>query len=123
MKYVDEYRDPQLAASLVAKIRSVSTRRWTLMEVCGGQTHGLLRHGIDEAHDAPPTKEGVGVVRGRRGAVGVVASGRGLGFGWGAGGLRIYRAGTGLGVRDAGVGDGAGARGCAVARVGGAAGP
>jgi hydrogenase expression/formation protein HypD len=49
MKYVDEYRDPQLAASLVAKIRSVATRRWTLMEVCGGQTHGLLRHGIDEA--------------------------------------------------------------------------
>jgi hydrogenase expression/formation protein HypD len=49
MKFVDEYRDPQMAASLVAKIRSIATKRWTLMEVCGGQTHGLLRHGIDEA--------------------------------------------------------------------------
>jgi hydrogenase expression/formation protein HypD len=49
MKYVDEYRDPQLSASLVARIKAIATRRWTLMEVCGGQTHGLLRHGIDEA--------------------------------------------------------------------------
>ncbi len=49
MKYIDEYRDPQLAAYWVDKIRSIATKRWTIMEVCGGQTHGLLRYGIDEA--------------------------------------------------------------------------
>lgn len=49
MKYIDEYRDPLLSANLVARIQAIATRRWTLMEVCGGQTHGLLRHGIDEA--------------------------------------------------------------------------
>lgn len=46
MKYLDEYRDPTAAQILLDKIRRVSTRCWTLMEVCGGQTHGLLRHGI-----------------------------------------------------------------------------
>jgi hydrogenase expression/formation protein HypD len=49
MKYVDEYRDAELAERLLVRIRSTATRRWTLMEVCGGQTHGLLRHGIDDA--------------------------------------------------------------------------
>ena len=48
MKYVDEYRDSTAARRLVDKIGETATRRWTLMEVCGGQTHGLLRHGIDE---------------------------------------------------------------------------
>ncbi|MFO0904178.1 MAG: hydrogenase formation protein HypD [Pirellulales bacterium] len=47
MKFVDEFRDPQAAQRLAARIQSVATRRWTLMEVCGGQTHSLLRHGID----------------------------------------------------------------------------
>ncbi|MBM3998297.1 MAG: hydrogenase formation protein HypD [Planctomycetes bacterium] len=47
MKYVDEYRDPHAARRLIDEIRKTATRRWTLMEVCGGQTHGLLRHGID----------------------------------------------------------------------------
>lgn len=46
MKYLDEYRDPRAAQLLLDEIRRVSTRSWTLMEVCGGQTHGLLRHGI-----------------------------------------------------------------------------
>lgn len=46
MKFLDEYRDPVAAQQLVDEIRRVSTRCWTLMEVCGGQTHGLLRHGI-----------------------------------------------------------------------------
>ncbi len=46
MKHIDEYRDPQKAQRLIADIRSVLTRRWVLMEVCGGQTHSLLRHGI-----------------------------------------------------------------------------
>lgn len=47
MRFLDEFRDPDLALRLVAEIRRTATRRWTLMEVCGGQTHSLLRHGID----------------------------------------------------------------------------
>lgn len=49
MKYVDEFRDPTAVRQLVESIRRTATRRWTLMEVCGGQTHNLLRYGIDEA--------------------------------------------------------------------------
>lgn len=48
MKYLDEFRDPTLARRLVREIRRAATRRWTIMEVCGGQTHSLLRHGIEE---------------------------------------------------------------------------
>ncbi len=48
LKYVDEFRDPSLARRLVDDIRRMTTRRWVLMEVCGGQTHSLLRHGIEE---------------------------------------------------------------------------
>jgi hydrogenase expression/formation protein HypD len=48
MKYIDEYRDPSLSERIVRQIRAISTRPWVLMEVCGGQTHGLLRHGIDQ---------------------------------------------------------------------------
>jgi hydrogenase expression/formation protein HypD len=49
MRYVDEYRDAALAQRLVAEIRQTVTQSWTVMEVCGGQTHALLRHGIDAA--------------------------------------------------------------------------
>jgi hydrogenase expression/formation protein HypD len=49
VKYLSEFRDPQLAGSLVQRIRQQATRRWVVMEVCGGQTHSLLRHGITEA--------------------------------------------------------------------------
>ena len=48
MKYVDEFRDSEAARRLVEDIRRTATRQWVLMEVCGGQTHGLLRHGIEE---------------------------------------------------------------------------
>jgi len=48
MKYLDEYRDHRLAGALVADIRRRATRDWVLMEVCGGQTHTLVRYGIDE---------------------------------------------------------------------------
>jgi hydrogenase expression/formation protein HypD len=48
MKYIDEYRDPALAAALVDRIRATVTRPWVLMEICGGQTHTLMRYGIDE---------------------------------------------------------------------------
>lgn len=46
MKYVDEYRDPDQARRLLQQIRGTVTRPWVLMEVCGGQTHSLLRYGI-----------------------------------------------------------------------------
>jgi hydrogenase expression/formation protein HypD len=48
MKYIDEYRDPRIAQSLVEKIQGRATHRWVLMEICGGQTHTLMRYGIDE---------------------------------------------------------------------------
>jgi hydrogenase expression/formation protein HypD len=48
MKFRDEYRDPQAARSMAAAIARTATRPWTLMEVCGGQTHAIVRYGIDE---------------------------------------------------------------------------
>jgi hydrogenase expression/formation protein HypD len=48
MKYIDEYRDPQLARNLLDEIRRKTTRHWTIMEICGGQTHSILRNGIDQ---------------------------------------------------------------------------
>jgi hydrogenase expression/formation protein HypD len=47
VKYVDEYRDEAAAKRLSTRIREVVTRPWTLMEICGGQTHTILRAGID----------------------------------------------------------------------------
>lgn len=48
MKYVDEYRDGDLARRYVDAIRAEVTRPWVLMEVCGGQTHAIVRFGIDQ---------------------------------------------------------------------------
>src|SRR5947209_79650 len=48
MKYVDEYRDGAAAARLAEAIRRTVTRPWTIMEVCGGQTHTIVKYGIDE---------------------------------------------------------------------------
>jgi hydrogenase expression/formation protein HypD len=48
MKYVDEYRDARLARGLVAELARKVTRPWVLMEICGGQTHTLMRYGIDD---------------------------------------------------------------------------
>ena len=48
MRYVDEYRDGETARRYAAAIRATVTRPWTLMEVCGGQTHAIVRFGIDE---------------------------------------------------------------------------
>ncbi|MEI7824067.1 MAG: hydrogenase formation protein HypD [Chlorobiaceae bacterium] len=48
MKYIDEYRDPQLARKLLDEIRRTATRHWTIMEICGGQTHSIMRNGIDQ---------------------------------------------------------------------------
>ena len=48
MKYLDEFNDPELAAALLDEIADVTTRPWTIMEVCGGQTHSIIRNGIDQ---------------------------------------------------------------------------
>jgi hydrogenase expression/formation protein HypD len=48
MKYVDEYRDPAQVKSFLDEIGKVVTRPWTLMEICGGQTHAFLHHGLDD---------------------------------------------------------------------------
>ncbi len=47
MKYLDEYRDGELAAKIVGEIKRIQTRPWVIMEVCGGQTHSIVKHGID----------------------------------------------------------------------------
>ncbi len=48
MKYLDEYRDERIAHALVAELARQSTRAWVLMEICGGQTHTIMRYGLDE---------------------------------------------------------------------------
>jgi len=48
MKYLDEFSDPDLAKKLVDQIHEVTTQPWAMMEVCGGQTHSIIRHGIDQ---------------------------------------------------------------------------
>jgi hydrogenase expression/formation protein HypD len=48
MKYVTEYRDAALVKGVIEEIRRTVTRPWTLMEICGGQTHAIVRHGIDQ---------------------------------------------------------------------------
>lgn len=55
MKYVDEYRDAAVAASLAERIARIVTRPWVIMEVCGGQTHSIVRYGIDRM--LPPQLE------------------------------------------------------------------
>ncbi|WP_031433576.1 hydrogenase formation protein HypD [Methylomarinum vadi] len=48
MKFVDEYRDPRTARKLVDAIRAATRRPWNIMEVCGGQTHSIIKHGLDQ---------------------------------------------------------------------------
>ncbi|MGD9546537.1 MAG: hydrogenase formation protein HypD [Candidatus Krumholzibacteriia bacterium] len=48
MKYLSEFRDPALARSLLDRIARMVTRPWTIMEICGGQTHAIMRHGLDQ---------------------------------------------------------------------------
>ncbi len=48
MKYVDEFRDPDLARATLAEISRTVTRPWVLMEICGGQTHSIMRYGLDQ---------------------------------------------------------------------------
>ena len=51
MKYLDEYRDGAIVRGLADRIRALATRRWVLMEVCGGQTHTIVKQGLDELLD------------------------------------------------------------------------
>src|SRR5215469_455110 len=48
MKYLDEYRDAGLARKFAGEIHRITTRPWRIMEVCGGQTHAIVKFGIDE---------------------------------------------------------------------------
>ena len=48
MKYLDEYRDAELVKKGLDEIRRAVTREWSIMEICGGQTHSIMRHGLDE---------------------------------------------------------------------------
>ncbi len=48
MKYLDEYRDGELAQQLAREIHRLTTKPWSIMEVCGGQTHAIVKFGIDE---------------------------------------------------------------------------
>jgi len=48
VKFLDEFRDPALARTLLDAIARTVTRPWTIMEICGGQTHSIMRHGLDQ---------------------------------------------------------------------------
>ena len=48
MKYLDEYRDGERAQQFAREIHRLTTRPWNIMEVCGGQTHAIVKFGIDE---------------------------------------------------------------------------
>ena len=48
MKYLDEYRDAEAARRYAREIARVTTRPWSIMEVCGGQTHSILKFGLDQ---------------------------------------------------------------------------
>jgi hydrogenase expression/formation protein HypD len=48
MKYLDEFRNPEIARRLLDDIHSLTTQHWAIMEVCGGQTHSIIRNGIDQ---------------------------------------------------------------------------
>ena len=55
MKYLTEYRDGAAAEKLATAIAHTVTRPWTIMEVCGGQTHTIVKYGLD--HILPPGVE------------------------------------------------------------------
>jgi len=48
MKYLQEFRDPEVARKILNRLHEVTTRDWVVMEVCGGQTHSIIKHGIDQ---------------------------------------------------------------------------
>jgi len=48
LKYVNEYREESLTRSLLEQLKSTVTRSWTIMEICGGQTHAIIKSGLDQ---------------------------------------------------------------------------
>ncbi len=48
MKFIQEFRDGELVHGVIEEIRRISTRPWVLMEICGGQTHAIMRYGLDQ---------------------------------------------------------------------------
>ena len=46
MKFMSEYRDPDLVEKYLNELHKTVTQRWTIMEVCGGQTHSLVKNGL-----------------------------------------------------------------------------
>ena len=56
MKHLAEYRDAETARRLAAEIDRTVTRPWAIMEVCGGQTHSIIRNGIDQLLPSGPDR-------------------------------------------------------------------
>src|SRR5512147_888349 len=48
MQFVNEFRDGELVHGVIEEIKRTVTRSWTLMEICGGQTHSIMRYGLDQ---------------------------------------------------------------------------
>lgn len=48
MKFLTEYRDPEMVQKYIDELHKITTRPWTIMEICGGQTHSLVKNGILE---------------------------------------------------------------------------
>ncbi len=48
MKYMDEFRDADLVKRTLDEIQRTVTRPWVIMEICGGQTHAIMRYGLDQ---------------------------------------------------------------------------
>lgn len=48
MKYLDEFRNGEVAKALLGEIQKETHGQWAIMEVCGGQTHSIIRNGIDQ---------------------------------------------------------------------------
>ena len=48
IKYLDEFRDPIVAKRILETIKNTVTQPWVIMEICGGQTHSIIRNGIDQ---------------------------------------------------------------------------
>jgi len=59
MKYIDEYRDAEVVRRIAERLAQATTRPWTIMEICGGQTHSILRYGLDQL-----LPEGISLVHG-----------------------------------------------------------
>lgn len=48
MKYLDEYRNPEIVKKMLDELHQITTQHWVLMEICGGQTHSIMKNGIDQ---------------------------------------------------------------------------